>query len=464
MKKNENEQEKKGFAMKELGFERIAGYKSEKKELQNLSTLLHRFEEMHAMGVRLPHGLLLVGDPGVGKTVMAETLIDGSGVRCVRVACGRIEENKIYEHLDQAFREAAESTPSIVFIDEMDKLVGELDHYRSSYNFANTRKILQVLNDHKDDDVFVVATVNDIDMLSHALKRSGRFDRILTIPLPNADDRREIIEFYGRNKPIHAEVDREMLVKLTAGMSGADIECLFNEAGIHALLRKGKTIRQQDFDYAIEQKLFEGVSREVTLSEEQKLIVATHEAGHAVIALIRNPERLNTISILPQGESEGHCGVAPAGSGTDPDLRKMLDVVTELLGGKACESVFFPDKVFLNSSSDIRRAMFYAENLVATEGAFGFQYVPRKDSPSAFGGDNTERKKDLIDQKCEELLDSCYRDAVETIREHRTLANAIARRLMKNYSLGREEVMRLYANYKNKRECRAKVDKTSACA
>lgn len=168
--------------MDKKSFEAIAGYESEKKSLQEICVLLQKYDELKSMGVRLPHGLLLSGNPGVGKTVLAEALIAESGVPCVRVCAGAAEEGELTSYLEERFTEATKSTPSIVFIDELDKVVGEVEDFHFAYSMANTRKVVQVINNHKDDAILVIGVVNEKEMLCDALKRSGRFDRILDIP------------------------------------------------------------------------------------------------------------------------------------------------------------------------------------------------------------------------------------------------------------------------------------------
>ena len=152
-------------------------------------------------------------------------------------------------------------TPSIVFIDELDKMVGDATNYRTSYNIANTRKVLQVINEHKDHGILTVATVNDTEMLCDALKRSGRFDRILSIGLPDQKERQMIAAFYLKGKKVAHGVSISMISKMTSGMSGADIECIINEAGIHAVLDGSKEIRQSDIVFALDRKVFKAVSR-----------------------------------------------------------------------------------------------------------------------------------------------------------------------------------------------------------
>ena len=448
--------------MKTTSFENIAGYESEKKSLKEICFLLQKYGELQDMGIRLPHGVLLGGEPGVGKTVMAKALIAESGVPCVRVSAGEAEQDELSEYLEARFAEATKATPSIVFMDELDKLVGDVENFRGTYNMANTRKVLQAINDHKDDGIVVVATVNDMHMLCEAFKRSGRFDRILDIPLPTFEDRLSIFEHYCKGKPISKRVDGEYVAKMTAGMSGADIECLVNEAGIHAVLENSKTVRQKDFDFAVGQKVFNGTSRENTLSDDENLVIATHEAGHLVAGLINNPDGVTGVSILPQGESAGHCGIAMADNEL-ATLEKVRNLIVGMLAGKASEQLFFPDAVYLTSSSDVGRAAHYAKRLLTEDGAFGLQYLAENESMfDAFG--ISEDKKARIERKCDEILSDCFERATALLTEHRDLVTTFARQLVRRYSPNRPEILRIYSAYRRKNKKQPTAELAVDCA
>lgn len=425
-------------------FEKIAGYTSEKKSLRELALLFRSHRELAGMGVRLPRGLLISGEPGVGKTVMAEALIAAAGVPCIRVSVADVACDEVLaSYLESKFDEAACAAPAIVFMDELDKLVGGADRYASGcFDMDNTRQLLQVMNDHRDAGITVVATVNDLDMVCSALKRSGRFDRILKVGLPTPDDRREIIRYYMAGKATDDSVDVDLFTKMSAGMSGADIECLFNEAGIHALLEKREAIGQRDIDFAIEQKLFHGTPRETAMSDLKKQLVATHEAGHLVAGLLTDPDNVVSVAILPQGESEGHVSMAQ-----DHDVMSFEQIENRIivaLAGKASETVFFPNRFYLGSADDIRYALSTAEHLVGEEGLCGLAYCVFPSRCSPFGGVSDSRRQWRIGEKVDELAQTCFRKALTLIEQNRELVAFFARQLTEHYALTREEIMRLY--------------------
>lgn len=431
-----------------INFDHIAGYKKEIESLKEIKTLFQRYSELNGMGIRLPHGLLLGGEPGVGKTIMAEAIISETDAYCVRINAGEPDEDELTDYINEKFDEAKNHAPAIVFMDELDKLVGEPDGFRCTYNMKNSRKVLQAMNNHKEDGILVIATINEMDMLCEALKRSGRFDRILMIDLPTQEDRKEIIHYYLSGKPLDKTVDLDMLVKMTSGMSGADIECLINEAGIHAVLNKRKTITQKDLDHSIEQKVFRGYEREQVLSEGQKKVIATHEVGHLLLGLMLRPDNVSGVSILPQGESAGHCSIAPICQ-VIPSLTDIKNKIKIDLAGRACEHVFFPNEVFLGSSSDIEHAIAFADKAIKEEGAFGLEFCCQPEG--AFPPVTiSEDKMRQIEQKRNELLKDCYREAEKCISDNKALAQVFIKILCSRLSLTRTEILKTYERYLTK--------------
>lgn len=429
----------------ETRFSSIAGYEKEKESLREICLLLQKFKELCGMGIHLPRGLLLRGDPGVGKTVMAEALITESGVPCIRVSAGSFTDDELVEYLEERYSEAEKSIPSIVFIDELDKMVGDATGYRASYNIANTRKVLQVINDHKDRGILTVATVNDTEMLCDALKRSGRFDRILSIGLPDQKERQKIAAFYLKEKKTARGVSTALIAKMTSGMSGADIECIINEAGIHAVLGKSEAIRQSDINFALDRKVFKAVSRESSWAPELRRHVAVHETGHLVAGLLLQPEDVTGVTILPQGESEGHTGVA----WDDEDLLNLITIqnrIAILLAGKACEQVFYPEETFLEASQDIEQAMQLARNLVQEDGAYGYDlcYFSKHYYPDPI----SEEKLSRIEKKITQILQESADRAKRLIEDNKELATVLVTRLTQQYSLTRGEVMKIFHTVK----------------
>lgn len=434
----------------ETSFLSIAGYESEKRSLQEICLLLQKFKELCGLGIHLPRGLLLSGAPGVGKTVMAEAMIAESGVPCLRISAGAFADDELVGYLEERYSDAEKSIPAIVFIDELDKIVGEANNYRSSYNMANTRKVLKVMDEYKDRGILTIATVNDTDMLCDALKRSGRFDRILNIGLPDQKDRRMIAVHYLNGKCVSKGVKTSLISKMTSGMSGADIECIINEAGIHAVLEGSKEIRQTDIDFALDRKIFKAVSRDSSWTPAQRQRIAVHETGHLVVGLLLQPADVTGVTILPQGESDGHTGVVLECDGIQ-NLTAIENRITILLAGKACEKIFYPEETFLGASEDINNAMRFARRLVQEEGAYGYEYCYFSEHYYPMDPISNE-KLAQIEKRVSEIIAECANRAIRLIEENRELAAKIVKQLIRQYSLTREEIGRIYQSEKGKGE------------
>ena len=433
-----------------MNFSDIAGYKKEKECLKEISFILSRYNELQSMGIRLPHGILISGEPGVGKTMMAEALIEDAGMPCIRVTAEDIfTQDGVSDCLRKKFSEAAECAPSILLMDELDKMVGEHSGYGATYNMEYTCKLLQAINDYGKSGILIIAIVNDMDMLCGALKRSGRFDRIIELPLPDLEDRIAIIKHYLKGKSTSKKLNINFLGRITSGMTGADIECVVNEAGVNAIINKSKIIRQKDIDTAIDRKLFSGVTRENRYDDEQRRIIAVHEVGHLITGLVLHPEEVNTVSILPQGNSEGHTEFADI---CDRLHTKdyVIEMITISLGGMACERLLYPDRTFLSAASDIRNSAKYCRHLLMIDGAFGFGYLQCLDIGYMRDGMSEWRKKE-VEGKLASIFDGCLKSAMSILEGHRPLIERYVDILTEQYTMSRDEIMKVYNDYNSER-------------
>ena len=422
-------------------FDRIAGYSDEKRELNDICKLFRRFDKLSDAGFRLPRGILLAGQPGVGKTVMAEAFIKESGVYCERISFDDTNKIAMTEYLDKKFKTAIEHLPAIVLMDELDKFVGDVSNgFNPTYDMNATRQILKVINDNVNDGLIVVATINDERMLSYALKRSGRFDRTLNIPLPDLNDRREIIAHYSKGKKFAANVDFETLAKITAKLSGADIECIINDAGLNAILADRTEINQADIDDAVNRLMFQA-SKSSCPDENDSKLVAAHEAGHLVAGLILKKDEVANASIIPQGDNSGHVKIGPPKNKIKTKSQYLNDIVISL-AGKAAEKIFFPDEEFNSTGSDYSSAYFYIRDMFFS-GLFGFDlYVSHFRESS--GNDISEERLRLIEKKRAEVLDDCLHTAEKLLKSNIDLVNKYIEELTDKYTLTHDEIMAIY--------------------
>lgn len=432
-------------------FDKIAGYASEKKELSDICKLIKSYDEFSERGFRLPRGVLLCGLPGVGKTVLAEALIEESGVYCEKIDFESVEEDDISDYLDERFKEAVKNAPSIVFIDELDKFVGDPGvGFHESYDMSATRKILKAINDNVCDDVMVVATINDKGMLSAALTRSGRFDKTINVPLPDLEDRKAIIDLYCRGKDIAKKVDLKALAKITAGFSGADIECLVNEAGLCSVLAERRYINQDDFDDAINKIIFKSSKKSKPLEDKDKDIVAVHESGHIVAGLMLNGDNVAGASILPQGGSGGHVKIAQCNRRIQ-SKNELIKQIIIALAGMAAEKVFFKDDEYLGSSSDVEQASEMVTDIVTSGCAFGFEYLLKSNRDPFTDSGISETRLQKVENKCDKVLNDCMLKANELIESNIDLVKKFVSALKRNYTLTRDDIIKIYKREKKNR-------------
>ena len=430
--------------MNKIGFDNIAGYKAELKELRDLSKVLKNSEDFLNRGFRLPRGLLLSGEPGVGKTIMAESLIADSNLNCVRIEIGNVDDDDLSDYLDEKFKEASANTPSIIFIDELDKICGETFIFGHGAAIETTGKFIKAMNDNQNDGVMVVATANDNDMLGESLMRSGRFDRVINIPLPSYEDRKEIIKYYSSNKRFDKKVDFETLAKITGSFTGADLECVINEAGINATIEDREEISFRDLEKSVNRIVFQGCEKNNSLNKLNRDVVAIHETGHLISELCLDKEGVGGVTIIPQGQSKGHMKIFK-----DPfnicQKQEVINKIIIALSGRAAEKVFKPEDDFIGSEDDIAKAYACARTLVQDSCFYGFEYYAGMQGRGRLGeGACSEERTIRIENKVCELINDCMNKAIELIESNKDLAEKYVRELKKKYSLTREEILKIY--------------------
>lgn len=422
-----------------MGFEQIIGYEEEKKELKQLKGMLRNIDFYRKNGVRVPHGIILCGEPGVGKTVMARALAEDEGIRLVELRAADCCRDNTEEEVRKAFAMAKEQAPSVLLLDEIDKLAGTSRHFFMQENDNVKKILLQELDGLTAEDVVLVAaTCNDRTALGDALIRPGRFDHVLDIDLPDEKTRKMILDHYFSKLSMKKDLDTEFIAKLTKEYSGARLECLANETGIYALDHQKESISSDDVVTVINRMMFNGTVRNVTENRKELRHVAVHEAGHALVGMLLKPDRICMASIIHQGKILGHVKMMD----DDEMLESVDDALDDIciaLGGFVAERVVF-GKNYTGAGQDLLEAGQELCNLVVMFGICGYRYMPLMSqisvSPSSASYPPEfltafEEQMNALDQKAEKL-----------IRENRDLLEKITDELMEKSAVGREELLR----------------------
>ena len=391
---------------------KIAGYETTKKSMQFMVECLKKPEKLTAVGAKMPSGILLYGPPGTGKTLFAQAVAGESGVPFYSVSGSDFMEKFVgvgAQRVRDLFAKARQSTPCIVFIDEIDAVGKSRDGNTNEERQQTLNQLLVEMADaaSSNSGIMVMAATNSIESLDAALTRPGRFDRKIAVPLPDMDDRLEILQLHARNKKISADVDMSKIAQMTAGMSGADLATLINEAAIQAVYHGRDMIASEDLDIALFQMITGGEKSEIANPEDLR-IVAYHEAGHAVVTKILTNDEIPQVSII--GSTSGALGYTMRYTAKDSHLmtKKQIEArIQSLYGGRAAEELLFGshDNVTTGASDDLKRATKLIRDYFSVYG---------------MGEDTiyTDGTAD-INAKGRELANRLYKETIDLLQEKR---------------------------------------------
>ena len=421
----------------------IIGYETEKNQINHIRNMMINADEYHSKGIRIPRGLLLCGEPGVGKTVLAKSLAY-KGVCFIEFGEALTNEDSLISELINAFEMAKENAPSVLLIDELDKLAGSNGGASSMLNASLNITLLRELDSLADEEnVLVVGTCNDTECLGDALMRPGRFDRVINIPSPDEKTRLEIIRYYFDKMDISKSVDYNYLAKISTGFSGAGLECLANEAGIIAIEKENPEITTQDVQDILARMAFSANSYENNMSDEDKKLVAVHEAGHCIVTMLLRPDDMMGVTIRPQGNSSGHSSAAV------PEDRIITQTLAEIqiaeaIGGHVAERVVCGEYA-LGAKDDLYCAIGNLRYLISACGIYGYKYIGRVDPRSKTGTSDSILAE--IESLTEEIMNRIDSRVESLITENRALFDVIVDELIKKQTLTREDLEQLLANH-----------------
>ncbi|MGB7874878.1 MAG: ATP-dependent zinc metalloprotease FtsH [Anaerolineales bacterium] len=434
----------------DVNFEDIAGIDECREELADIVTFLKDSKLYDRMGARMPHGVLLVGDPGTGKTLMAKAIAGEAGVpfyatsgsefveMFVGVGAGRVRS---------LFKKARSKAPCIVFIDEIDA-VGRKRHSSGGGGEMEQDQTLNQLLVEMDgfspaDGVIVLAATNRTDVLDPALMRSGRFDRHVNVPRPDVRGRLSILQVHVDGRRLAPDVNLKDVAKSTPGLVGADLANIVNEAAIQAVRSGHEAITAQDFQEAVEKNLTGSVSQKSrVMSEVERRTIAYHEAGHAVVMQATpHSDPVYKITIIPRGRMGGFTMSLPEEDTLLTSRNKLLARITGLMGGRVAEELFCED-ISSGAANDLQVATQIAEEMVMRLGmsVTGLRVFNRPEGYEAMATPRSGQKTfEALDQAINAILEECYTEAKRIISEKRDAMERVTQSLLQKETLTREE-------------------------
>ncbi|KUK47101.1 MAG: ATP-dependent zinc metalloprotease FtsH [Anaerolinea thermophila] len=436
-------------------FKDVAGVDEAKEELQEVVEFLREPQKFITLGARIPKGVLLVGPPGGGKTLLAKAVSGEAGVPFFSISGSEFVEMFVgvgASRVRDLFEQAKKHSPCIVFIDEIDAvgrqrgagLGGSHDEREQTLN----QMLVEMDGFDTDTNVIIMAATNRPDILDPALMRPGRFDRRVVLDRPDVRGREAILNVHVRGKPIAKEIDLSVLAKSTPGFVGADIENLVNEAAILAARQNKKVIEQIDFEEAIERVIAGPQRKSRLISEGEKRIIAYHEAGHAiVISALPEADQVQKISIISRGMAAGYTIALPDDDHTLTSKKKIMAEMTGLLGGRAAEEIIFND-ITSGAANDIENVTQLARKMVTRLGMseeLGPMVYGQKDELVFLGReigeqrDFSEAVAEKIDVEVQKIVAIAYESAKSILRKYKKQLDAVATKLLEAETLSRDE-------------------------
>ena len=428
-------------------WEDVAGVEEVRGELMEVVDFLRDPERFERLGAKVPKGLLLYGPPGTGKTLLAKAVAHESGANFYSASASSFVE--MFAGLGAArirklFEEARKNAPAIVFIDELDAVGAQRTGHGFNREQDQTLNQLLVELDGFDmtQQVVVMGASNRLQDLDPALLRPGRFDRQMLVAPPDLAGREEILRVHTRGKPLAADIDLPLIARQTAGLTGADLANICNEAAIFAGRQKLERIRQIDFENAME-RVVAGLQQRRVVTEKEKRILAYHEAGHALMShLMGDALPVQKVTIVSRGQALGYTLHLPAEDRYLHTKEELVDMMTTYLAGRAAEQVVF-GRVTNGAANDLEKATELAREMVFE---FGMSETVSSRTMRADNYALSEETKRLRDQEQARLTDEAYNEAVRLLNKHRGSLDRIAGALLEKETLVREEVLTLLAD------------------
>lgn len=443
---------------RKISFDEVAGLDNAKHDLREVIEYLKNPDKFRKLGAKLPKGILMMGPPGTGKTLLAKATAAEAGVPFFSISGSEFVEMFVgvgAGRVRSMFQQARERAPALIFIDEIDSVGRVRGTGVGGGNDEREQTLNQILAEmdgfEPSEPIIVLAATNRPDVLDPALLRPGRFDRKITLELPQKKARLQILQVHTRKKPLAAAVDLEQLAGRTIGFSGADLENLVNEAALHAANLDKREIDQTDFEYAHD-KILLGDERQDILNVADRKRIAIHEAGHAMLSLLLpNADPLTKITIIPRGRALGVTETMPTEDRVNHTQDVLEDRLCVLLGGRSAEKVVFGN-VSSGAADDLKHCTRLARRMVTQWGMnekLGPVNFPQHEEHPFLGMEMAQPKDfsdvtaRLIDEEVEQLVKRSESRAIDTLQRHRQALEKLADALMAHETLGVDEVKSL---------------------
>lgn len=440
---------------KKVTFDDVAGNEAAKQDLTEIVDFLKNPKKYEKLGAKIPRGVLLAGDPGTGKTLMARAVAGEANVPFFSISGSEFAEMFVgvgASRVRDLFSRAKKNAPSIIFIDEIDAVAHKRDA-RGGAGREDEQTLNQILVEmdgfDNDSGVIVMAATNRVDMLDKALLRPGRFDRHVNVTLPERKDRLEILKVHFKGKPVEADVDLNALARKTAGSSGADLANIANEAAITAARENHKAITNDDLTEAFERVAIGPERKSKVMNEEERRITAYHEAGHAIVGhVLPNSDPVHKVTIIPRGQTGGVTWFLPPEDRSYKSIYDLKDILARALGGRVAEKLILgADGVTTGASSDLKNAAELAKSMVVEEG-MGSGEMRNKVFPSEATGYYTittgkpysEKTSEEIDKEVSKLVDEAAKRAEAVLKNNRAVLDNLAEELLKHETLEEKEL------------------------
>ncbi|GAX36678.1 ATP-dependent zinc metalloprotease FtsH2 [Nodularia sp. NIES-3585] len=444
-------------------FDDVAGIEEAKEELQEVVTFLKQPEKFTAVGARIPKGVLLIGPPGTGKTLLAKAISGEAGVPFFSISGSEFVEMFVgvgASRVRDLFKKAKDNAPCIIFIDEIDAVGRQRGAGIGGGNDEREQTLNQLLTEmdgfEGNTGIIIIAATNRPDVLDSALLRPGRFDRQITVDAPDIKGRLEVLQVHSRNKKLDTSVSLEAIARRTPGFTGADLANLLNEAAILTARRRKEAITIREIDDAVD-RVVAGMEGTPLVDSKSKRLIAYHEIGHALVGtLLKEHDPVQKVTLIPRGQAQGLTWFTPDEEQGLISRSQLKARITGALGGRAAEEVVFgAAEVTTGAGGDLQQLSGMARQMVTRFGMsdLGPLSLESQQGEVFLGRDWTTRSEysesiaARIDAQVREIVEKCYDNAKQIMRDHRTVCDRLVDLLIEKETIDGEEFRQIVAEY-----------------